>query len=218
MLPFQKFNKIPRLSRDCIITEKINGTNAQIYIISAEEYYSDADNCCDNDFVAKFNLCLDEDYMMFAGSRNRWLDTSSKGDNFGFAKWVKENAEELLNLGEGRHFGEFYGKGIQGNYGLDEKRFALFNVGKWVDKYDSIRTLKNDKMNFAPSCCRVVPVLCQNNIFDTQLIDTVLKDLDKHGSYAVPGFMKPEGIVIYHKASGQLFKKTIENDEKPKGI
>jgi hypothetical protein len=30
--------------------------------------------------------------------------------------------------------------------------------------------------------------------------------------------MNPEGVVIYHTASGQLFKKTIENDEKPKNI
>jgi len=36
------------------------------------------------------------------------------------------------------------------------------------------------------------------------------------GSYIVKGFMNPEGIIIYHKASGQLFKKTVIDDEKPK--
>jgi hypothetical protein len=29
---FEEFQKIPRLRRDCVITEKIDGTNAQIYI------------------------------------------------------------------------------------------------------------------------------------------------------------------------------------------
>jgi len=38
------------------------------------------------------------------------------------------------------------------------------------------------------------------------------------GSLASPGFMLPEGIVIYHKASKTLFKKTLKNDESPKGV
>ena len=29
--------------------------------------------------------------------------------------------------------------------------------------------------------------------------------------------MKPEGVVIYHKAANMMFKKTIEKDEEPKG-
>jgi hypothetical protein len=37
------------------------------------------------------------------------------------------------------------------------------------------------------------------------------------GSYAAPGYMKPEGIVVYHTAAKQMFKVTIENDEQPKG-
>jgi hypothetical protein len=58
--------------------------------------------------------------------------------------------------------------------------------------------------------------LCQGK-FNTGFINSVLEDLGVDGSKAVPGFKNPEGIVIYHTASGQLFKKTIENDEKPKG-
>jgi hypothetical protein len=44
-----------------------------------------------------------------------------------------------------------------------------------------------------------------------------LEYLRVDGSQAVPGFMKPEGIVIWHKASGTLLKATLEGDEKPKG-
>jgi len=215
MLPFQKFNKIPRLSRDIVITEKIDGTNAQVFIIKAEDYYSETSNCVDMEFINKHNLIQNEEYLIFAGSRNKWLDISSDGDNFGFAKWVQANAEELLKLGEGRHYGEYYGKGIQRNYGLDEKRFALFNVRKWADnnKYDCMT--EDCKTVFAPKCCRVVPILYQGE-FTTGNIDCVLEDLIIDGSRAVPGYDEPEGICIWHSASGSLFKKTIENDEKPK--
>ena len=224
-MEFQKFNKIPRLSRDIVITEKIDGTNAQIFICTLSDIhnsfagdYQNQDEYT-NEFIVKY--CLSNyavnGFYMFAGSRSRWLDTSSKGDNYGFAKWVQANAEELLKLGEGRFYGEWYGKGIQRNYGLDEKRFVLFNVKKWVDKYDSIRKLENDKQQFAPNCCRVVPILYQGE-FNTFIINNVLEDLDIYGSSIVPGFIHPEGIIIYHKASGQLFKKTICNDEKPKGL
>jgi hypothetical protein len=41
--------------------------------------------------------------------------------------------------------------------------------------------------------------------------------LKEGGSLAAPGFANPEGIVIYHHATKQLFKKTIEKDEKGKG-
>lgn len=104
---FEPFQKIPRLRRGCCVTEKIDGTNAQIYI--------------------------SEDDQIFAGSRNRWL--SVEKDNFGFCRWVEENREELCKLGPGRHYGEWWGSGIGRGYGLtkDEKRFSLFNSARWSD-------------------------------------------------------------------------------------
>ena len=62
----------------------------------------------------------------------------------------------------------------------------------------------------------VVPVLYRGP-FDTQAIAGVLTELRACGSTAAPGFMQPEGIVIFHTASLTLFKKTIEKDEQPKG-
>lgn len=225
MLEFQKFDKIPRLSRDIVISEKIDGTNAQIVILNEEEispligssFYA----CC----------CLGEinHKYIFAGSRKKWLDTSSNGDNFDFAKWVQANAEGLLKLGEGRHYGEWYGKGIQRNYGLDEKRFALFNVKRWIkkrkltqlqidieDQRPEWQQQLEEGQSFCPDCCEVVPILYEG-LFETSSVTLTLKLLEQSGSKTVPGFMNPEGIIIYHKASGQLFKKTIKNDEKPKG-
>jgi hypothetical protein len=181
---FKEFKKIPRYSRECIITEKIDGTNGVIYI--------------------------DESNNIFAGSKNRWLWGSIQdeihNDNYGFAKWVKENQEELISkLGKGYHYGEWWGQGIQRNYGLKEKRFSLFNVSKWSD--DSVR----------PKCCHVVPTLFTGD-FTTDNIRLKLMMLEEGGSIAVPGFMQPEGIVIFHVPSGHLYKKTILNDEKPKGV
>ena len=36
-------------------------------------------------------------------------------------------------------------------------------------------------------------------------------------SVAAPGFMKPEGVVVFHTAGNLGFKKTLEKDEVPKG-
>jgi len=206
-MEFQEFKKIPRLSREISITEKIDGTNAQVFIATIEMLREELSTNSLNSWFEQYTLAKIEknerNYYVFAGSKKRWLDITSKGDNYGFAKWVQANAKELLNLGEGRHYGEWYGKGIQRGYGLDEKRFALFNVGRWNEENKS-------------KCCEVVPILYQGP-FDTDMIYSILKSLEVFGSKIAPHFMNPEGVIIYHTASGQLFKKTILNDEKPKG-
>ena len=179
-LEFEAFPKMARLSRNCVITEKLDGTNAQIIIGPNGEIQ--------------------------AGSRTRLIYASPKtADNYGFAGWVERNKDELLKLGEGRHFGEWYGNGIQSGYGLSEKRFALFNVGRWANNPD------------LPSCCEVVPILYQG-VFSDQAVNDALELLRTKGSVAAPGFMHPEGVVIWHEAARILFKKTIHGDESPKGL
>lgn len=173
---FTEFPKMARFAREIIITEKIDGTNAQVWI-------------------------SDDGTDIRAGSRNRWLTYSD--DNFGFAKWVMDHRDELLTLGPGRHFGEWWGSGIQRRYGLDEKRFSLFNVSRWADD--------------RPACCHVVPVLYRGP-FETHEIDVALKTLAEQGSFAAPGFMKPEGVVIFHTAGNVGFKRTIEKDDQPKSV
>jgi ATP-dependent RNA circularization protein (DNA/RNA ligase family) len=54
---FEDFPKIARLSRECCITEKIDGTNAQVVIT--------------------------EDGQVLAGSRTRFI--TPEDDNYGFA-------------------------------------------------------------------------------------------------------------------------------------
>ena len=174
-MDFRPFAKIARLSREMVITEKIDGTNGIIAI---------------------------EDGVMWVGSRTRWI--SPQDDNMGFARWAFANRDELLGLGDGFHYGEWWGLGIQRTYGLKEKRFSLFNTSRWSDP--SIR----------PVCCDVVPVLF-TGLFSTMAIDMALGDLRENGSVAAPGFMRPEGVVVFHTASGFMFKKTIEKDEFHKG-
>lgn len=171
---FLPFPKIARWSREIIITEKIDGTNACIYI--------------------------GEDGEFLTASRTRWITPES--DNYGFSRWAHENRDELMNLGPGQHFGEWWGAGIQRCYDMTEKRFSLFNVSRWADE--------------RPSCCHVVPTLYRGPMFN-EAIEQALAVLDGN-SQAAPGFTKPEGVVLFHVAAGIGFKKTLDKDEQPKGI
>ncbi len=174
---FIPFPKIARFSREVVVTEKLDGTNAQVFIDDTGE-------------------------EMLVGSRTRWI--TPEDDNFGFARWAYANKEELLKLGPGSHFGEWFGQGIQRGYGLKEKRFSLFNTHRWSD--DATR----------PTCCGVVPTLARGILGELD-IQGIVDSLEINGSVSVPGFAKPEGIVIFHTASGQLFKKTVDKDFEPKG-
>ena len=223
MLEFKEFKSIGRMSKNCVITEKINGTNAQICIIKATKDYQYEDftgityniskDLCmfiPKDELEQYCLGQKDDFYMFAGSRNRWLKIGD--DNFGFASWVKANTEELFKLGEGTHYGEWAGKGIQRGYGLTEKRFYLFNTSRWADYHNPPKQTEDDKTIYAPQCCYVVPVLYEG-IFTTDAVEIVMTQLKEHGSYIVP-FMNPEGVVVYHIATKTLFKKTFDDNHK----
>jgi hypothetical protein len=54
--------------------------------------------------------------------------------------------------------------------------------------------------------------------FSTVMAESALHELRERGSLAAPGFMNPEGIVVFHVAGNVGFKKTIEKDNLPKGI
>lgn len=195
-IAFEEFPKIARLSRDCIITEKIDGTNAQILIT--------------------------EDGQMHIGSRTRWL-TPETGDNHGFMLWALTHRAELMGLGAGRHFGEWWGSGIQRGYGLlkGEKRLSLFNVSRWclhneiTQRIPTADPRVEKYQDLLPACVGLVPVLYRGP-FTTEACSIALERLRTLGSQAAPGFMKPEGIVCFHVAANVGFKKTLERDEAPK--
>jgi len=179
-MEFQKFPKIPRLRRDIIITEKIDGTNAQILV------YED-----------KFD---ETEYVdVIAGSRNRWI--TPENDNYTFAKWVDDNKLRLIKtLGLGRHYGEWWGAGIQRRYDMDKKVFSLFNTKRFDRESEKFQ-----------DDIRIVPVLYEGPWSDRAIADC-LQDLAENGSKASPGFMRPEGVCIYHKAGNNIYKVTLERD------
>jgi len=191
-MEFQEFPKIARLSREVIVTEKIDGTNGCIYI--------------------------SDDGDMYVGSRTRWI--TPENDNHGFAKWAFEHALELhKGLGLGRHFGEWWGSGIQRGYGLPkgEKRFSLFNIIRWCLHDQEPQPISTDEkgnvrmQDKLPLCCSLVPILWRG-LFDSMAIDEALAALRISGSMAVPGYMNPEGIVVFHVAGNVAFKKTLGKD------
>lgn len=198
-MEFTPYPKTPRLKRDIVITEKLDGTNAQVVIEKTNVYPSDPENVIVRQDTSDGNALL----VMRVGSRTRWITPGKTTDNYGFAAWCGENADELFKLGEGQHFGEWYGQGIQRGYGLDHRRFALFNTARWGAHNPN-----------TPKCCEAVPVLATCGM---EQVSHVMEALGAEGSIAVPGFMNPEGIIVYHTASKQNFKVLFENDHLPKG-
>jgi hypothetical protein len=214
---FVPFNKMPRLNRSCIVTEKIDGSNGCVVVLP--------------------------DGTVKAGSRTRWVTPAQ--DNYGFAAWVLEHEAELRGLGVGRHFGEWWGRGINRGYGLEDRRFSLFNVSRWhQDIWESDEQLRYQRelaevarlmklpdiemIPFGkapsprryvapPACCSVVPVVWRGQ-FSSATVNGVCLHLAKTGSVAAPGYTNPEGVVCFMEASQHLYKVLIDNDHQPKGI
>lgn len=155
-------------------------------------------------------IIIAEDGSVGAQSRTRLV--SPEADHRGFAKWVYEHAGELSALlSVGHHFGEWWGKGIGRKYGLAENRFSLFNTARYSYPSTFHAVVKPETM-----LLRTVPVLYQGP-FSTEVVDEIIHGLRLEGSSAAPGFMRPEGVVVYLPASGTMYKVTLENDEVPKG-
>lgn len=180
---FKAWPKIPRVeNRKEYYTEKIDGTNACIVIAATEA-----------DQPLPIYVWYDENqnkFGMWAQSRSRLI--TPEDDNFGFANWVKQNAEELSKLGEGYHYGEWWGLGINRGYGQTKKIFSLFNTKRW-----------NNENTNRPKCCSVVPTIHANTIEEAK------QKLIENGSFAAPGFMNVEGIVVYEYQTDSFWKAII---------
>lgn len=182
MTEFKEFPKIHRYSRNVVVTEKLDGTNAAVVIEGGK----------------------------LIGCQSRTRNITPQDDNYGFAAWAETVADILVaKLGDGRHFGEWWGQGIQRKYGRDRKTFSLFNTSKWHD-------LQNDDeaLGAGISC---VPTLWEGDMGDLN-VPLLMETLAKHGSAASPGFMKPEGIVIFHTQGNFMLKKTFDKDDHGKGF
>lgn len=173
---FESFPDIKKLGAAALfITQKIHGSNAQIYVFQTEDGSLD----------------------LVVGSRTRWIAPGD--DNFGFAEMVYANKQEFIDrLGPGRHYGEWAGPGINSGEGLKQKTFVLFD--HW--KYPVGRPL--------PPNTIVVPVL-YSGPFDMGKVEEAMNDLRTNGSKLVPGFMRPEGIVV--RIKGERYKVVFQAEE-----
>lgn len=188
---FKPWGSTTRENKNKTITEKIDGTNACI---------------------------VAQDGKVTAQSRKRIITPDD--DNFGFAKWVYDNAGALLDtLGYGYHYGEWYGEGIQKNpLGIEGKRFALFHATKYtegngfdLEKVDGLET---------------VPLLHHGQC-DVWTIPNIMQDLELYGSkvegartHQEPGFLdmnvtytraaQAEGIVIWNNETRTRTKMLLE--------
>lgn len=217
MPEFRKFGSIARLYRDCTITEKIDGTNACVVVeefpfgwhaggVDSEGVSHELPVIYPAAFVT--GPCDADDglptheYLVSAQSRTRRISPGKSTDNHGFAGWAWDNAEALVKvLGTGYHYGEWWGSGVNRGYGLanGEKRFSLFNVHKWGSVTHAVPGLS------------VVPKLYVGP-FSDDAVQGIVNRLELQGSVAAPGFMNPEGIIVYHHAAKCYFKYTLDGD------
>ena len=200
-ITFSPWPKTPRLMRNITVTEKIDGTNAAIGIVPVE-----APGLDDPAVICHVSLGFEtpehQMFAVYAQSRTRLITPGKSTDNYGFAGWVSTHAYELVTLlGEGLHYGEWWGNGIQRNYGMAEKWFSLFNT----DRYHGFE--ERTGLNIT-----AVPVLYQGPN-DTHAIEDALSRLRNEGSVAAPGFMNPEGICVYQSASRTISKVTLDKND-----
>lgn len=170
MTEFKKWPKTPRYKGNHVtITEKMDGTNACIIIENGE----------------------------IIGCQSRSRIITPEDDNYGFAGWVERNRDELVKLGDGYHYGEWVGNGIQKNpHKLDKKYFFLFNVGRWNDETK-------------PTCCEVVDVLYEGPLQNVDLDFLMGKLKEDYDIFQA----EPEGVVIYYHDTRTYSKLTYKNQE-----
>jgi hypothetical protein len=182
-MEFQAFPKIKQMREiKCQITQKLHGTNAQVCIYRDE------------------NGSLNQ---IRAGSRTRWIFPGD--DNYGFAAFIESKKEELIEiLGEGTHYGEWVGPGINSGEGLTQKTFVLFDWWRYRDPEtkEIIRVL--------PDQVTVVPLL-YDGPFYPGVVEEVMNNLKTEGSKLVPGFMRPEGVVV--RINNAMYKQVFQAEE-----
>ncbi|WP_432157780.1 RNA ligase family protein [Streptomyces sp. bgisy153] len=204
MHEFREWPKTKRLFRDIVVTEKIDGTNSAVHITAVPHIPALGDFP-----PGAYSLVVDGiRYVVSAQSRRRIITPGKTTDNYGFAGWVYDNAEALVRLlGEGLHFGEWWGRGIQRGYDLAGRAFSLFNTERYANVHESVGEFGGVPVTVGP-----VPVL-YDGVFSEERITGELEVLRKYGSVAAPGFPNPEGICVYHSQSRNVYKVTLDNND-----
>lgn len=203
LLEFKKWPSLVRAPKAHVtITEKIDGTNAAVVLAPTDGMETPPPSLI---------KVVDHEVgplAVLAQSRKRFITPAD--DNFGFAAWAAEHAEQLaFLLGPGRHFGEWWGQGIQRSYDLNHKRFSLFSP--W--RYDDLAFMLAGT-EYADFGLDIVPILKMSalNGLTGQLAEA-METLRSIGSVAAPGYDDPEGVVIQIQGVDQAFKHLLVNPD-----
>lgn len=190
---FIPWGKIPRDHKELVvITEKLHGTNACLVVEDGKlKAVQSRKNFINPELPkAEAKLLPPEERPM---------------DNFGLAHWAYERESEIVQMGDGHHFGEWVGTKINKNkYCLDNKRFFLFNTKRWADA-------TGDR----PECLDVVPVLSYG-FWTPTCVAEAMADLLENGSYVTgkgdqyDGWT--EGVVTYYLSTDRYVKSTHEHE------
>lgn len=227
MSNYPKYPKTPRLygGGRITITEKIDGTNGLIYVGKPH----------DGNAVGSVGVPVmgfdDGTRVVSAGSRSRWITPDD--DNYGFAKWVWDNAARLADaLGHGYHYGEWFGHKIGRGYGRQNTReFALFatdhELGREVPGLRHVPVIADDTVSLDAYGGKTFDRLqCLSaSYYPDPVLEYLIGDAAyefSSGPNAYPeSTLNPntpaEGLILLHHNSGQRFKIMFENDTIPKG-
>lgn len=217
MPEFKPWPVISNMTDRVVVTEMIDGAGAFAIHIERLKFNSATGTLeIRPGDVLDFNKGEMVFYRLTAQSRTRLI--TPRDDTHGFAKWVAEHASALAaELGEGIHYGEWWGYKINRGYNLEkgDKRFSLFNTERWSYL---------DGSQVPGLWC--VPVIDQGSLFseaneDTELLDLytpvhfAVETLREGGSVAAPGYNKPKGVVVFHTGGRVMFKYVFTSIEDP---
>lgn len=207
-MDFKAFPKVPRLFREVVVTEKIDGTNAQVLI----QEILDGVDPTSHDTIRAIMPDL-RAYAIKAGSRSRWLSRTE--DNFGFFQFVHENRWALVRaLGTGRHHGEWFGRGIQRGYGMKHRCFAVFNQDyEFEPVKDADGNVIIDKVPCAGRRdAQEQPEFLGNLITMLSLVPKVDSKTDGQPTQLPYGTGPMEGFMLYFPKANVTFKITTDGD------
>lgn len=232
-MSYPSFPSIERLENIyCVITEKIDGTNGLIEIRKDSEIkVKDVENIIPS-------LTYDTKTVVKFGSRNRYL--SYQDDNAGFANFYRhytvrfedmakdiiivsnQEANQTNDIPTEKYplqiYGEWFGQTIQRQYGLKDKFFMPFST------FYAEKLIEYQVPNI------IKPTVLYTGKFDWAVAEGLMHSLLLNGSQVIPGFMRPEGIVIHFPKYNFRLKETFEgakwknlvpkseHDKKPKEI
>jgi hypothetical protein len=234
-LTFTPWPKIARLNREIVITEKIDGTNAAISIVEMPSGVVQVDGSYYHVYAQSRNRILtpENDNFGFA----RWVRTHAAtlvralGPGLHFGEWWGVGIGRGYDLRELRFslFNVAKWGSTEGATGLANARLAgaaiytvpVLYTGPWTGNFGYIDGPLTEKLGITQwlKAPQDWPAFDENDMNPRPRFapNFILEWLQRNGSFAASGFKSPEGIVVFHKASGNLFKVTVEHDEEYKG-